>query len=197
MNHLLAYRDRFPILRETTYLINHSLAAMPAAAEERLLEYARMWRERGIRAWGEGWWDMPLTVGDRRTARRHRARRRLRDRRQRQVALRRARRGLAVRAARPRRAARADAGRVAGARAAFRVRARAGVRGRRAAVPDRHAERARAVRGHRRLRRDRGGRRRPDPRQLGPADDAADRAAGGGRLRGRLSARPGPPRRHG
>jgi kynureninase len=23
-----------------------------------------MWRERGIRAWGEGWWDMPVTVGD-------------------------------------------------------------------------------------------------------------------------------------
>jgi kynureninase len=22
-----------------------------------------MWRERGIRSWGEGWWDMPLTVG--------------------------------------------------------------------------------------------------------------------------------------
>jgi kynureninase len=64
MSDLLAYRDRFPILRDTTYLINHSLAAMPAAAEERLLEYARMWRERGIRAWGEGWWDMPLTVGD-------------------------------------------------------------------------------------------------------------------------------------
>jgi kynureninase len=61
---LRAYRERFPILRDTTYLINHSLAAMPAAAEQRLLEYARMWRERGIRAWGEGWWDMPLTVGD-------------------------------------------------------------------------------------------------------------------------------------
>jgi kynureninase len=61
---LLAYRDRFPILDSCIYLINHSLAAMPAAAEERLLEYARMWRERGIRAWGEGWWDMPLTVGD-------------------------------------------------------------------------------------------------------------------------------------
>src|SRR5213082_3741493 len=61
---LLAYRERFPILRETTYLINHSLAAMPAAAEDRLLEYARMWRERGIRAWGEGWWTMPMTVGD-------------------------------------------------------------------------------------------------------------------------------------
>jgi kynureninase len=59
-----AYRDRFPILRDTTYLINHSLAAMPAAAEERLLEYARMWKTRGIRSWGEGWWEMPLTVGD-------------------------------------------------------------------------------------------------------------------------------------
>jgi kynureninase len=58
------YRDRFPILRDTVYLINHSLAAMPAAAEERLAEYARTWAERGIRAWGEGWWEMPLTVGD-------------------------------------------------------------------------------------------------------------------------------------
>jgi kynureninase len=59
-----AYRDRFPILADTTYLINHSLAAMPAEAEERLAEYAQMWRTRGIRSWGEGWWDMPLTVGD-------------------------------------------------------------------------------------------------------------------------------------
>src|SRR4051812_4424203 len=59
-----AYRDRFPILADTTYLINHSLAAMPAAAEDNLLEYARMWKERGIRSWGEGWWEMPVTVGD-------------------------------------------------------------------------------------------------------------------------------------
>ena len=59
-----AYRDRFPILADTTYLINHSLAAMPAEAEDRLAEYAQMWRTRGIRSWGEGWWDMPLTVGD-------------------------------------------------------------------------------------------------------------------------------------
>jgi kynureninase len=58
------YRERFPILAETTYLINHSLGAMPAAAEERVLEYARVWRTRGIRAWGEGWWEMALTVGD-------------------------------------------------------------------------------------------------------------------------------------
>jgi kynureninase len=61
---LLRYRDEFPILHDCTYLINHSLAAMPAKAEDNLLEYARMWRERGIRSWGEGWWEMPVTVGD-------------------------------------------------------------------------------------------------------------------------------------
>ena len=61
---LLEYRERFPILRETTYLINHSLGAMPAEAERRLAEYARTWATRGIRAWGEGWWTMPMTVGD-------------------------------------------------------------------------------------------------------------------------------------
>jgi kynureninase len=61
---LSEYRERFPILEHTTYLINHSLGAMPADAEQRLLEYARTWRERGIRAWGEGWWEMPMTVGD-------------------------------------------------------------------------------------------------------------------------------------
>ena len=61
---LLAYRERFPILRETTYLINHSLGAMPAEAERRLAEYTRTWATRGIRAWGEGWWAMPMTVGD-------------------------------------------------------------------------------------------------------------------------------------
>jgi kynureninase len=64
VDELLAYRDRFPILQDVVYLINHSLAAMPAQAEANLLEYARMWRERGIRSWGEGWWEMPITVGD-------------------------------------------------------------------------------------------------------------------------------------
>jgi kynureninase len=61
---LLDYRERFPILAETTYLINHSLGAMPAAAEERVLEYTHTWNTRGVRAWEEGWWDLPLTVGD-------------------------------------------------------------------------------------------------------------------------------------
>src|ERR1041385_435659 len=61
---LLDYRTEFPIRAGATYLINHSLAAMPRRAEERLVEYARMWKERGIRSWGEGWWEMPVTVGD-------------------------------------------------------------------------------------------------------------------------------------
>jgi kynureninase len=61
---LTEYRDRFPILRDTTYLINHSLGAMPAAAEQRVVEYAQTWKTRGIRAWAEGWWEMPMTVGD-------------------------------------------------------------------------------------------------------------------------------------
>ena len=64
MRELLEYRSEFPILEHTTYLINHSLGAMPAQAETRLAEYARTWRERGVRAWGEGWWELPLTVGD-------------------------------------------------------------------------------------------------------------------------------------
>jgi kynureninase len=61
---LLEYRSEFPILEHTTYLISHSLAPMPREAEARLAEYARMWRDRGIRAWGEGWWTTPITVGD-------------------------------------------------------------------------------------------------------------------------------------
>ena len=61
---LTAYRDRFPILAETTYLINHSLGAMPAEAERRLQRFADEWATRGARAWGEGWWRTPLTIGD-------------------------------------------------------------------------------------------------------------------------------------
>jgi kynureninase len=61
---LTDYRDRFPILAGTTYLINHSLGAMPAEAARRLQRYADEWATRGARAWGEGWWETPTTVGD-------------------------------------------------------------------------------------------------------------------------------------
>ncbi len=61
---LLAWRRHFPILSHTTYMISHSLGAMPERTRDRLREYADAWAERGIRAWEEGWWEMPVTVGN-------------------------------------------------------------------------------------------------------------------------------------
>jgi kynureninase len=64
MDQLLEYRARFPILEKSLYLINHSLGAMPIGTYDRLHEYAEIWATRGIRAWAEGWWEMPVTTGD-------------------------------------------------------------------------------------------------------------------------------------
>ena len=61
---LLKWRSEFPILDKTVYLISHSLGAMPRATYDRLREYAEIWATRGVRAWAEGWWDMPVTVGN-------------------------------------------------------------------------------------------------------------------------------------
>jgi kynureninase len=61
---LLDYRSEFPILEHTTYLASHTLGPMPRQAADRLSEFARMWAERGIRAWAEGWWASPMRVGD-------------------------------------------------------------------------------------------------------------------------------------
>jgi kynureninase len=61
---LLEWRREFPILAGTTYLVSHSLGAMPRGAARRLQEYTDTWAARGVRAWAEGWWRMPLTVGD-------------------------------------------------------------------------------------------------------------------------------------
>ena len=64
MRDLPAYRSEFPILEHTTYLASHTLGPMPRRAADRLDEFARMWAERGIRAWAEGWWRTPMDVGD-------------------------------------------------------------------------------------------------------------------------------------
>ena len=61
---LLEWRKEFPILGHTTYMISHSLGAMPDRARVRMMEYADTWATRGIRAWEEGWWEMPFTVGN-------------------------------------------------------------------------------------------------------------------------------------
>ena len=61
---LLKWRLEFPILGNTVYLISHSLGAMPRDTFSRLTDYAETWATRGVRAWTEGWWDMPVTTGN-------------------------------------------------------------------------------------------------------------------------------------
>jgi kynureninase len=61
---LLKWRAEFPILDKAVYLISHSLGAMPRATYDRLQEYADIWATRGVRAWAEGWWNMPVTIGN-------------------------------------------------------------------------------------------------------------------------------------
>jgi kynureninase len=61
---LLQYRERFPILSRTKYLVSHSLGAMPDATRDALVEYADLWASRGVRAWGDRWWMMSIEVGD-------------------------------------------------------------------------------------------------------------------------------------
>ena len=58
------FRSRFPIVEDTTYLVNHSLGAMPASVADKLREFAEQWATRGVRAWGEGWWSAPVDVGN-------------------------------------------------------------------------------------------------------------------------------------
>ena len=61
---LLKWRREFPILETTVHMISHSLGAMPRRAYQSHHEYAEIWSTRGIRAWEEGWWEMPVTVGN-------------------------------------------------------------------------------------------------------------------------------------
>jgi len=61
---LLAFREEFPILANTNYLVSNSLGPMPRAVPEKLAEYARDWGDLGVKAWNRGWWELPVTVGD-------------------------------------------------------------------------------------------------------------------------------------
>ena len=61
---LLRWRDEFPILDTCTYLVSHSLGAMPRRTAASLQAYAETWASRGVQAWHEGWWEMGRTVGD-------------------------------------------------------------------------------------------------------------------------------------
>jgi len=61
---LLKWREEFPILSQTVYLINNSLGAMPRGVYDSLRAYADTWATRGVRAWGEGWWDLNIELGN-------------------------------------------------------------------------------------------------------------------------------------
>jgi kynureninase len=59
------WRSEFPILDTCTYLVSHSLGAMPKRTAAALQEFADTWSSRGVRAWHEGWWELGRTTGDR------------------------------------------------------------------------------------------------------------------------------------
>jgi kynureninase len=61
---LLRYRDEFPILEHTTYMISNSLGAMPRAVYDAAHSYCDLWATRGVRAWEENWWMLARQVGD-------------------------------------------------------------------------------------------------------------------------------------
>jgi kynureninase len=61
---LLSFREEFPILEKTTYLVSNSLGPMPRTVPARLAEYARDWGDLGVKAWNRGWWELPVDVGN-------------------------------------------------------------------------------------------------------------------------------------
>ena len=61
---LAKWRDEFPILSRSVYLISNSLGAMPRATARNLAEYAETWATRGVRGWEERWWEMPAEIGN-------------------------------------------------------------------------------------------------------------------------------------
>jgi kynureninase len=64
MGDLERWRDEFPILSRSVYMISNSLGAMPRQTARNLAEYAETWATRGVRGWEERWWEMPLEVGN-------------------------------------------------------------------------------------------------------------------------------------
>jgi kynureninase len=61
---LLRWRAEFPIVDTCTYLVSHSLGAMPRRTSQYLQQFADEWSRRGVRAWHEGWWEIGRTTGD-------------------------------------------------------------------------------------------------------------------------------------
>ena len=63
---LRAFRDRFVIDDDLVYLDGNSLGRLPRATAERLARVVtEQWGGRLIRAWDEGWLELPVEIGDR------------------------------------------------------------------------------------------------------------------------------------
>src|SRR3954467_1806462 len=61
---LLRWRSEFPIVETCTYLVSHSLGAMPRKTAGYLQQFADEWSRRGVRAWQEGWWEVGRETGN-------------------------------------------------------------------------------------------------------------------------------------
>ena len=64
MSDLERWRDEFPILARSVYMISNSLGAMPRQTARNLADYAETWATRGVRGWEERWWEMPAEIGN-------------------------------------------------------------------------------------------------------------------------------------
>ena len=67
VDRLAGFRERFVIADEdVVYLDGNSLGRLPRATLERLTTAAStQWGERLVRAWDEGWLELPVVIGDR------------------------------------------------------------------------------------------------------------------------------------
>jgi kynureninase len=61
---LAAFRERF-VIDDCIYLDGNSLGRLPHATAERLRGVVDQWGSRVVRAWDEGWLELPVSVGER------------------------------------------------------------------------------------------------------------------------------------
>jgi kynureninase len=62
---LAGFRERFVIDDEVVYLDGNSLGRLPRATVARLRSVTSEWGSRVVRAWEEGWMELPVAIGDR------------------------------------------------------------------------------------------------------------------------------------
>jgi len=60
---LESWREEFPALARSTYMVSHSLGAMPRRAQAELAEFGRLWVDKGITAWDDWIPEMSAAAG--------------------------------------------------------------------------------------------------------------------------------------